>query len=813
MLQELLRYEKAYQIKSDDILVPEGIYFPRRVLAKETEAGVIQTRPKSGVRRGGGKQGFQKPRSWADVEKAREAGYIYADPITEMGMRIRAGLQAVMDKWYNDTASAMVEGIHKADRHLPIEIRLARAEAVKNVKGMEDGIKALLRFSRGEKLPSQTIKKMERYFPLGAEAVRRKADRTAVTAVVKTGREDLQALQRTARQADKALSKARQLRATPPIGETIIIGGRLAGQELPVEIGQRVRQFFEPRPPGGLEGGVRTINNLVRPIVANLDLSAMFIQGSYGLASNPKAWATAAVEALKTMTDPKAMGEYFQKNRQFLEWALPRGLHWNQLHFPAEFGMQLSLQKLGVGPFKPFEASNLHFSSFGNILRTEQAKAVTQNGHRTLRVKEATELMEKVNHLTGYSKGRVLSLADIALFAPRFFKAEASVLVDAATKPGPAGDLARRSVAGLMAGWVALTYTINNLRGYETNFNPSKPNFLAIRNVAGHDIAPPTLLPQVLKAVAYSVDKGPLEGVKFLTTTKASIVARLLYDQMAAYNFRGEPVGGFEPQNWDSLEETVRNIGNMFAGLAPISIQTGREELQYAQEQAKTPLESLASVATGVGLGAIGARVSQFTFGDLRNEMVARLYGGKAWDDLNIPERMEVKRHPEYQALEERFGREYPVSEEERIFNDMEQAKSQRDASLERMAQEAERLNDKSAYREARGQVIGDYHTQYDLLSKQLEGTGFKFEERTKPEDLALEGYWQIQPESFANSFGEPDFDAWRKTRENYLATLGPEMADFVRQHEKDWMLSLPPTAQRMEHQLLEDRKLLEPYF
>ena len=159
----------------------------------------------------------------------------------------------------------------------------------------------------------------------------------------------------------------------------------------------------------------------------------------------------------------------------------------------------------GVGRIA--ELSNMHFARTGNAMRTMLFERSLENagiGARLFGKTKATSAAERrrtvelINSLTGFRNGKVTKLEQVALFAPRFFRAQLDVLSRAVTNfSGRDGALAREALTKTFIAGAVLVIAINETRGERTDLNPMvrtsrglrvNGNFLRIKNASGDDI-------------------------------------------------------------------------------------------------------------------------------------------------------------------------------------------------------------------------------------------------------------------------------------------------------------------------------------
>ena len=285
------------------------------------------------------------------------------------------------------------------------------------------------------------------------------------------------------------------------------------------------------------------LNDVLRTLNASGDMSGLTIQGLTGAGLTPPQYVAAVMRSMAAvainkkfytrwmlskedtirdmtryrghMADPDGAGEFIVP-KQALGFRLSGDVQprrrtrktWDALYRKARKSTQVLPQKdpltgkdIIIGSLqgalyvaeKPvsvmLNASNLHFSAFGNMMRVYLWENATANKKtfdilRTLRVKgggpkkevfshkEKRELAESINNLTGWSKGEPTTIERTALFAPRFFRAQNKNLIRMIDDAGPAGDLAREAYFRTILMAATLTAGLNYMLGQPTDWQP-----------------------------------------------------------------------------------------------------------------------------------------------------------------------------------------------------------------------------------------------------------------------------------------------------------------------------------------------------
>src|SRR5690606_10897033 len=266
-------------------------------------------------------------------------------------------------------------------------------------------------------------------------------------------------------------------------------------------------------------GAIAAVNAVLTPLRASADASFMLNQGMGELVITPQRAPKAIVEGVKVihsasgnphayyslLEDAASRGNALLREagieQDAVEWFTQRGAHYagaggpDDFQFPQKF--EEALRRIpGVGkvPAEVVRWSNETFARYLNLkrvnLNNDALERLVKQGLRGEELDKAMRAAIRANNrATGWTGTKAAGWQELALFAPRYFKSNIEQVVNAVSKGGMEGSIARRHLLGLLGYATVITYAINAARGYNTSVDPRDHNFLRIRNVGGHDIS------------------------------------------------------------------------------------------------------------------------------------------------------------------------------------------------------------------------------------------------------------------------------------------------------------------------------------
>lgn len=401
------------------------------------------------------------------------------------------------------------------------------------------------------------------------------------------------------------------------------------------------------------------VNAVATPLRAAADISSRLNQGLGFIESSPRNAVKAMTGGTKVLWSalghPEAYDNLMRgevgRTRALLgqagitgpaadEWMVQRGIHYSGSGTVEDFVFPKGLEAVpGVG--KVIRFSNDDFQRFTNYARSTLAndaleRALGQGLKGEALNRAAEGAFKSVNRMTGWTATKTSGLENIALFAPRFFRSGVEQVVAAATKGGLEGSIARRHMAKLFGVAAGLSYAANKVRGYDTDFDPTSPNFLAIRNVGGLDIKPlgssATLTAGVANLVGGDLSSViDLKGPSF-ARAKSSPIISTLWTWASGTTYTNRPVEQ-NPTNKGFLTSTLPQV-------ATESIPFAAQNAIQSDLPAAVRDGDVGAIGTGLlgaGLSGVGAQASELTPAEKRDfarETVAKELFGSSYADL-----------------------------------------------------------------------------------------------------------------------------------------------------------------------------------
>lgn len=574
--------ENAFGVKRKTLQFPAGHYAHRQVtrrpvnvrdiLSLEEREQLVSAGP-AVKQRLGAKQAMAKPREVATHAEGVEAGIEYMPFVEAQRARIEQGFHAIADKWVEAAVGPLGRKPGELVSRGVMEPLVATAKRVGQLKALERalvGAKKGAYFQRPRGLSGEleelAIRAQKEISEAGAAGASKSASRSRTKLRRQAAERLLEEVRGRLGEDAKRLSSLRAQRTREM--EHIRAGGTrdfprlFHGKYFPEQIGQELQRLDRPPGYGVLESTVNRFNNLVRPVMATLDLSFLGVQGLLGLARNPKGYAQAFQLAVLHPAGYEALVEAAAKSG-LLEDFIRHGGYWAARNDLGEFLLRGPVTKIPGA-----QTANTWFVRFGNVMRLKLYEAgLPMAGSPTAK----TALARFAGKATGYVAGKPTSIETAMLFAPRFFRAQLGLLADAVTKGDIAGKEARKTLALLLTEGSLLTLGINKVLGNETVLDPRSSNFMRIRTL-GQDISVFGTWDSLLRAAVTAATRGPVEGGKYFARSKASPAVARMWDV-----FSGETWGG-EAIDWSSPESALVSAAALGRQLMPISLQSAFEE-------------------------------------------------------------------------------------------------------------------------------------------------------------------------------------------------------------------------------------------
>jgi len=434
---------------------------------------------------------FDKPRHYATQLEAMDNSITYAkDPIENILSFIDHFHSLIA---YNELTTAVKLVGRTPKDAIPLTKIIAREQAAKELRGLTHAQNALRRMKRGERLPEITLKTIERNveaFGKRTRAAMALAGEERVDAASKLLGELKTSIPRAKLDSFKARAdykKALEMARSPKLGEFErgtkhpVFRGRI----FPEEVAKVLDEFAETGTSGFMKA-TQSVAQTLRTLVAALDFSPMFIQGTPMLGRFPAKWAMTTLRAFKAMVSPAYAHKWMAKDENVGIRTRTPDLISGGLH--EYYAGMVGIKKIPVigkplgKIYKPFEQ---FFSFWGNAARVEIAKALEP---AFVKAGQVNQLGTYVNRMTGVMESRALGISSTqraaetswVFFAPRYTRSSMAYIGDM-FKGGVAGNEARRTLGQLAAGGMLTYLAVCAATGQEPKINPNYPTTMTIK--------------------------------------------------------------------------------------------------------------------------------------------------------------------------------------------------------------------------------------------------------------------------------------------------------------------------------------------
>lgn len=535
------------------------------------------------------------------------------------------------------------------------------------------------------------------------------------------------------------------------------------------EVAKRIQKGLDAAERGTPERFIAEVNSVLTPLRASFDLSASLQQGTRLWLTDPKAAATYWWQVTKSLGDPKVFDGAVLKldaDGPGIQYLISRGLRYTGDSGVDDFLLpQPLLNRLGKaqgpaglagkGLAKGLTKSNEHFSRTLNLYRihfaNSQYKRLVALGLEGADLDDAMEKsMAGVNRSFGWTGTKVTTIEEAGLFAPRYTRAAVETVIKAISDGGIEGNLARQHMGLLLAEGAALVWTINTLRGYETEFDPRDPNFMRFRNVGGLDVSPFGTYNTLFRAIAGTVAGGGGEGgtgragqLWRFAEGKMSPGLKLVYEPfIKGETFLGEPLdplgspGGFAKAVKEQAKSSV-----------PFGVQNLIQEGPLA-----------------AGIGSLGVSSTPMTPAEKRDfgrDAVARRDFGKSYEELSGADKAMVNEDPGVRKHQERVDRRAL-----RTSGEFAQSTKIR-------KQVEEELNTSAQYLAAGRDDAGNPFTGKDFRNAyndtMLRAAGARSTLNFKGGDAAVDGWFDLYKQATMPN-GQVDYDKLERLQGEYRA-------------------------------------------
>lgn len=233
---------------------------------------------------------------------------------------------------------------------------------------------------------------------------------------------------------------------------------------------------------------VAAVNDLARMFTTSTDFGATMLQGIPVLATNPAAWAKATAKSLYAWANPRSLQKYYAANREVINEMshYAGGLSGNEFYSSAVAGSPTLVGKAAKSdipllsvPGSAVERFSVAFDSFLDISKVEMWKAMRGHAKNTGDLEDLGRLIRNLTGTTSTARMGVgttqRQVESLLMFSPRFTRS-VFALTSQAFQSGVGGEQARKSLAGLIFGGMALfagvKYGLNQAGVTEEGFSP-----------------------------------------------------------------------------------------------------------------------------------------------------------------------------------------------------------------------------------------------------------------------------------------------------------------------------------------------------
>jgi hypothetical protein len=473
---------------------------------------------------------------------------------------------------------------------------------------------------------------------------------------------------------------------------------------------------------GGFMKAAADVNAALRMFKTTFDMGAPLIQGLPLLFTNAEAWGKATAMHIRAFRDPGVRYKYIFDNNEKINIYIKHGMHLGSSEMTeaaskgglfarlplmaakgvrrgetAAMGMGVPeglVRGAGAGVMrggslatapiryfgKGFQSS---FDTYLDVARIEIMKSLeptfmAANGGLN-QAKSMTELANFANKMTGVTSTRAMGVSvgqrnleqAILMFSPRYTRATAALFMDMSTG-GIRGHQARKAVAGLFAGQVALHAAATTALGQEMNLMPGQGDFLKVRlgdTMVGFGGKPNSLMNMAVDLAEQGIDPDQREG--FMDWKAWSADTYNSNSFMKRIRWQMAPVGG-EAINWitgtDPIGRTLPDAEDIITNPSKALEYAGQKTFPFwldaVYEGGHFDFSAQASIGE-FGGAAANPVLPHIKLEELRDELVEKEYGAShnlhSYDDLKKSNTFGSKyayltqTYPELQTAEDRY--------------------------------------------------------------------------------------------------------------------------------------------------------------
>ena len=448
-------------------------------------------------------------------------------------------------------------------------------------------------------------------------------------------------------------------------------------------------------------------NAAIRFVKTTADLGAPLIQGLPILFTNADAWGKAVGMQFRSLQNPAVRNRYVADNATEIAEFLKYGMHVGSSEMTealtqggwlaalprigesmasrvgladdpaASTTRQIARQVATAGPRTlgfAFRRAQTAFDTYLDVARIEVMKGLkpvamaSKDPHKAM-----ADIAQFSNKLTGIVSTKAMGVSatqrgiesSILMFSPRYTRAIAALFIDM-TRGGLRGGMARRAIASLFAGQVALHAAAAAATDQEMNLMPGSGNFLKIK--VGDDYVgvggKANSLMNMAADVGIATLPNPDKYMDFKSWSKES-----LGTVFKRARYQTAPLGG-EAMNFitgqDAIGRTMPDPQDFFSDPAEFAKYAGSAVAPFWAEAA---LEANPTGAMGEFFGAGVTPISpHIRLDELRNKLVHEKFGkdypGIDWDKF--------KKLPTYRSKYALLLEENPELQEAEDFYESE---------------------------------------------------------------------------------------------------------------------------------------------
>ena len=778
--------------------------------------------------RPGIKPGFMKTRVFATMEEAQKQGFRYLPKEEAVALNVQKAYNRVADQQMSDWLLARVPWRTTAT---PAEVRIASSLASVKLRQANHLKAAINRALRGEELPAQTIRSIERNFP--EINIRASLGKRDLLTVLRGKANDFISERQGIARAAKLVSKQAREKAIRPAYEEamlpqvpVFMGKVFTGSEA-TETVRFLRQAFTPSFNRAL-GAVNKANSVGRVMALAGDVSPFGIQLIFLAGSHPKIYGKSMGAFVRAMVDPDYLSKFYANHQGTL--LKSRGLMLSR----GAGGLELTQAYargglLTFGPLKPigkllapFQRGYEAALDTAGILLRESYEHLCTTPSRTAAVEafvnEFRGLLSTAR--IGMSSGQ-RQLEAVAILAPQYNRAIGALLKDVASG-GLRGQLARDNMAKGTMAIMAMTVAVSMAMGESPDeiadhLNPTNPNFMTW-DIAGQRIGPGSKVRSLLYMLGKTIrnpEDAAYNAGRFLRGNFSPVLGTSM-DLITGKDYAGDPTR----DGLLSLTKTV--VGE---NMLPIWVQS------VVFEGGDLPGRLTRGMSEFVG----GRAYPLGAYGEMRalQDKLAQEQYGMMWADLTTvkgPGKVAQMRiegeSPELQELITKAAEESGkwARGDGVLWNDYNKRVDQVQDSIKQAiglaASEFDATGDGRNFREKVSEIYTAQRMMFEDLKNDPQFSAIKefFEQpldeslqsKMNPNDLAYKQYNNLMYGSdMVDEYGNYRFDEADVRRQSFIAKYGTGVLDYIEELLDIRRQDEPPAMQALR----EARVTLNPYW